>query len=640
MDRREFLQLAVASGGAAYLDSAGLGPQAASGAAPPPPPADPMPVSPLILRPFRDRLPVPKPLAPSDPSTWKKPNGQPADPPDPAKHQDWGLMPGGAPTNYYNIKIAYTPHRFTTSPVRGRNGRPTNLPESWLSTFNGTFPGSMINAVYGQPNLVRFEVVLNPDDCPGGTWGDFGVPSCVTHLHNGHTAPESDGNPFQTRAEGHDGYDSWYVGGNGQWFYDNLYLNMPPANDDREKQSFFWFHDHRMDNTGSNVYKGMVGLYLIYDPVLDPGDETQGLRLPGVPQANGGVLYDIPLALYDCAFDDGVALHGGVNVGSSLDFGTIQDNRAHPENWGKLFFAHYSNAGFVGDVMTVNGVAYPYLPVKRRKYRLRFLDASISRQYELKLMKGTPRLKPGLQGQYELTGSRQVMRWVQIATEGGLMPRPLVRDSFQIWPAKRREMIVDFSKYMDGSPTKNGDVIYLTNTLSMISGRKADGPLANGVPLMQFIIDGNPPTPDLSVIPATLRERPRVPSPGHLAGVTHRRFVLERAGGDWVINGALFDPDFSYANVPFGAEEVWEIVNDGGGWTHPLHIHQEEHAVLSRNGRNPPPDDNGKEDVVALAENESVQIYRKFRSFRGRYVCHCHNLAHEDHAMMFGWQIV
>jgi hypothetical protein len=346
----------------------------------------------------------------------------------------------------------------------------------------------------------------------------------VTHLHNGHTAAESDGNPFQTRGEGHDGYDSWYIGGNGQWYYDNLYLNMPAGNDPREMQSFMWFHDHRMDNTGSNVYKGMVGLYPIYDPILDPGDETQGLRLPGVPQGDGRVAYDIPIALYDCAFDDGVTPHLGMNVGSSLEFGTLQNGLAHPENWGRLFFAHYENQGFVGDVFTVNGIAYPYLPVKRRKYRLRFLDCSIARQYDLKLMKGTPRLKPGLQGQYELTSSRQCMRFVQIATEGGLMPRPIVRDSIGLWPAKRREVIVDFSKYMDGSPTKNGDVIYLTNNLSMKTGRKADGLLSSGVPLMQFIIDGNPPQPDLSVIPATLRERPPVPSAGQLAGLMHRTF--------------------------------------------------------------------------------------------------------------------
>ena len=67
-------------------------------------------------------------------------------------------------------------------------------------------------------------------------------------------------------------------------YVDNLYLNWPAGGDDREKQSFFWFHDHRMDHTGSNVYKGMVGLYPIYDPKngMDDGDETTGLHLPGV----------------------------------------------------------------------------------------------------------------------------------------------------------------------------------------------------------------------------------------------------------------------------------------------------------------------------------------------------------------------
>jgi len=48
-------------------------------------------------------------------------------------------------------------------------------------------------------------------------------------------------------------------------------------------------------------------------------------------------------------------------------------------------------------------------------------------------------------------------------------------------------------------------------------------------------------------------------------------------------------------------------------------------------------DDASKEDVVALAPSESVDIYRNFRTFTGPYVTYCHNLAHEDHAMMFGW---
>jgi FtsP/CotA-like multicopper oxidase with cupredoxin domain len=34
-----------------------------------------------------------------------------------------------------------------------------------------------------------------------------------------------------------------------------------------------------------------------------------------------------------------------------------------------------------------------------------------------------------------------------------------------------------------------------------------------------------------------------------------------------------------------------------------------------------------------------VVVVRNFRTFTGNYVAHCHNLAHEDHAMMFGWTL-
>ncbi len=105
--------------------------------------------------------------------------------------------------------------------------------------------------------LVRFENHL--DENPLGLdRQDFGAPdwSFLTHLHNGHTAPESDGNPHYSMKYGPK--DKGYLP---QMWVDNLYLNWPAGGDDREKQSFFWFHDHRMDHTGSNVYKGMVGLY-------------------------------------------------------------------------------------------------------------------------------------------------------------------------------------------------------------------------------------------------------------------------------------------------------------------------------------------------------------------------------------------
>ena len=110
---------------------------------------------------------------------------------------------------------------------------------------------------------------------------------------------------------------------------------------------------------------------------------------------------------------------------------------------------------------------------------------------------------------------------------------------------------------------------------------------------------------------------------------------------EWLINGAQFDPQVPLATPFIGSAEAWGINNGGGGWTHPMHLHMEEHHVISRSSANLAvnKDDTGKEDVVALQPSESTVIYRRFRTFLGNYVAHCHNLAHEDHNMMFGWTI-
>ena len=94
-----------------------------------------------------------------------------------------------------------------------------------------------------------------------------------------------------------------------------------------------------------------------------------------------------------------------------------------------------------------------------------------------------------------------------------------------------------------------------------------------------------------------------------------------------------------------GSFNLWEIRNGGGGWVHPFHLHMEEHRTVMRNGsdvtRQPGP--RAPRRQVAGGPRgprpgESVIIYRGFRDFVGPYVAHCHNLAHEDHAMMFGWR--
>jgi FtsP/CotA-like multicopper oxidase with cupredoxin domain len=534
------------------------------------------------------------------------------------------------------------------------------LPASTIYGFNGTFPGPLLNVEYGKPVLVRFENDLDYNGVYGPCCDrqDFGAPdwAFLTHLHNGHTAPESDGQPnHMTDHEG--GY--WP----GEWC-DNLYNNYPAGGDENEKQSFLWFHDHRMHHTGANVYKGMVGIAPHYDPVLDPGDETNrhGFRFPGLPVDDGGnrgrnpdgsfnVKYDIPLALYDVCLDDGVIQHADDHI--PLD----KCGLTHPEWWGKTFFRHWPSSGFVGDIFTVNGVAYPVFHVYQRHYRFRFLDCSVSRIYQLWLMTSSkgPQPNPGQQGQWNLPDARQCMQWDQIASEGGLLPKYLTRNSFELWPAKRREFFVDFTKYMNGHKTQPGDVIWLVNNLRMSTGPKPDNfpqdpndPTKSGgylVPMMKIVIDGPPPEKDVSQCPPTaLRSMPNM-----LPTNIGRLFTLAHGGsggseGQWVINGLQFDPLNSLALPAQGVPEQWTTQNGGGGWVHPMHMHMEEHHVLSRNNKPAPdsmhPDDTGKEDVSALYPSEQVTFYRNFRTFYGRYVAHCHNLAHEDHNMMFGWAII
>jgi FtsP/CotA-like multicopper oxidase with cupredoxin domain len=652
------------------------------------------PTSPLILKPFNDALNIPTALRPADISKWAvKPGKGQQDSLGPTSgsayekrygpvlgtHQMW---PDTKPI-VYQIKVEVGGHNFTSSPVQpinsfgqkvappgSSNAGPRYLPESTIYGFNRTFPGPRINAEYGRPAVVRFENHLDVSN--GYDRQDFGAPNYafLTHLHNGHTAPESDGNPHYAHHRfgplGRETHDAAFRPG--EWI-DQMYLGYPAGADDCEKQSFFWFHDHVHGHTGANVYKGMVGLMPLYDPVLDNGDETKGLHLPGVRTDYGDgtfdVDYDIPLALFDCRLDDGVTPHKDAHNGNG---------ETHPEWWGKTYFRHFPNHGFVGDIFTVNGTAYPVMEVKRRKYRLRFLDASISRIYELQLMRSKSGAAPRaaadmgykgdeLQGQYRLPDGYQCMQFTQIAAEGGLLPRPIVRDSFELWPAKRKEFIVDFTHYSDGTPTKPGDEVYLVDVMKMTTGRMWDSKDPNyKVPLMKIVIGDVPrdasknEIPDMSVIPpivpgaVTMRECPPLVDGWQSAIRDAPTFELQRGSSnsdpetEWLINGQSFDPTNPMISVKKDSGAVWKIRNGGGGWVHPMHLHMEEHMVISRNGKPAPdkrhPDDAGKEDVIPLDPSEEVVISRRFRTFTGPYVAHCHNLAHEDHNMMFGWEIM
>src|SRR5262249_5437156 len=158
-------------------------------------------------------------------------------------------------------------------------------------------------------------------------------------------------------------------------------------------------------------------------------------------------------------------------------------------------------------------------------------------------------------------------------------------------------------------------------------GRKQDGGTgfdarAFCVPLMKFQIGDL--APDDSVIPDTLRDLPVIDTRNR----PQREFTLERSGAiggetQWVINGLPFVAHAPLALPRRGGPEIWTIRNGGGGWTHPMHFHQEEHRVLSRNGvPTVPPsrrpavvdglhvDDYSKEDTIALDPSGTVVIYR------------------------------
>src|SRR3954453_21753473 len=363
------------------------------------------PTSPLILSPFSDPLVIPPAASPvpasvyTDRKKWPRPpgpgvnqqnslgnvDGQHGIAPGNETHQLWPTDPLiGQKTDplVYKIDVKVAQHSFTTSQVMAIDslGQPSvsfdasgqvaagtkrSLPPSTIYGFNSTFPGPRINAEYGRACLVRFENHLGDDN--GFQRQDFGAPnySFLTHHHNGHTAPESDGNPHygHHRFSPFGRYTQEAAFEPGEWI-DQMYLTYPAGGDEREKQSFFWFHDHVHGHTGANVYKGMVGLMPLYDPIMDSGDETKGFRLPGVRRdyAPGwfDVDYDIPLAFYDCRLDDGLTPHKDAHNGNG---------ETHPEWWGKTYFRHFPNHGFVGDIFTVNGTAYPVMEVKRRKYR-------------------------------------------------------------------------------------------------------------------------------------------------------------------------------------------------------------------------------------------------------------------------------
>ena len=466
------------------------------------------------------------------------------------------------------------------------------LPIQKIWGYDGKLPGPTFVERYGVPITVRIY-----NDLPANAIG-FGSPEISTHLHNLHSGSESDGFTSDYYSATKCGSTMTGVGAYKDHHYPNIYAGYDDPRyaatkgDPREALGTLWYHDHRLDFTGPNVYKGLTGFYLLFDDI-DSGNELdtnpKALRLP-----SGVGKYDIPLVFQDKFFDSS----------------------------GYLAYDQFNVDGILGNKFCVNGKVQPKFSVERRKYRFRLLDGGPSRVYEF----------------YLTDASGANLSFTHISNDGNLFPAPLTTQKVMLGAAERGDIIIDFAQYPIGTK------LYITNRMIQTNGRGPDNGLrdANGLlltagtQLLRFDIDRDPPVPDQSRVPALLRELPPIDLN---EVVTTRNFTFGLSNGGWTVNGKLFDVNVATAKPKRGTAEIW-VLKGTGQWHHPIHIHFEEGRILSRNGQPPEPHEAGRKDVYLLQPNEEVRVFMRFREFQGKYMMHCHNLIHEDHAMMIRWDIV
>jgi FtsP/CotA-like multicopper oxidase with cupredoxin domain len=511
-------------------------------------------------------------------------------------------------------------------PLKFHPSFPTQTPNS-VWTFNGTIPPKLVIGRYGEPILTRHHNQLPADVTQNN---GFGRHTISTHEHNGHHGAENDGftGAYFFPGQFYDYHWPIVLAGfstinttatdpRAGSPADNGGINKV-AGDWRETMSTHWFHDHMFSFTSQNVYKGNAAMFNIYSS-LDRGNEGLNdgvnLRLPsGTAKSFANLEYDVNLMLADKAFDRN----------------------------GQLIMDIFNFDGFLGDVMTVNLTFCPYFEVERRKYRFRILNASVSRFFKIALSDGSA--------------------MIQIANDGNLFPNPVTLTQLdEQGIAERYDIVIDFSRYSIGSK------VWMVNLCEHQDGKKPSKDLTLSQALsggssdpcvgkfLEFRIVRDPAQPDQSQVLATLIPNPDL---SNIPVARQRTFQFGSGGqttndpvtsftGPWGIrtDGAdkSLNADFGRISAApsFGTREVWTLVNAGGGWDHPIHIHFEEGQVLARNGSasNVPAWEKGRKDVYRLRPAGSVTITMQFRDWGGMFMEHCHNTVHEDNAMLLRWEI-
>jgi len=539
--------------------------------------------------------------------------------------------------DYYEINMSASMHQFNSGlPAPTKNN-------VWTYGQPGKTPvllGPTIVAKTGRPVVVKYINNLPTaladfplKDSIDPTIAGFDVPTgaAIPHLHGGHTAARFDGTPMQ-----------WWTkdGVKGPDYKTDtfVYVNDQPA-------ALLWYHDHTMGATRFKPYLGLAAAYVLFDKV-DNGTTIAGQKVP-----TGYGKYHLPLVIQDKQF----------NADGTLFYPTEGISVTHPK-WVPEFF---------GDTPVINGKAYPYLDAQPRRYRLRLLNGSQARFYNLT---------------FELDGA-ELPFWV-IGSEEGLLPQPAQKFKLLIAPGERFDVIVDFTGLM-------GREVMMTNDAK---APYPDGDEATVTDLMKINVNQTLIGEDDTVPPAnlTLPTIPRLAATPNLAprDVVLKETMVEGLDGEEVpsevlLNGNHFmDPTTDI--IKAGTTETWQWINLTVD-AHPMHQHLVASQVVNRQQFDveryktdwdayliagapkpdvanylidpssgsafpilpPGPEEMGFKDTVKAPPGYVTRTIAKFnlpatslldynwktKSF-GSWVYHCHILEHEENDMMRPFMVV
>lgn len=566
-------------------------------------------------------------------------------------HPAFLAVPDRPGSNSYTMTIREITRQLgiTTGPGRrrldtvvwgyGSSKRPASFPGPTFEVQRGTtLTVTFVNGLTDPrnnplPNRMPVDTTLDWAN-PGAVGGITPVPA-VAHLHGG-------GNPYLS-----DGLPEAWETPDGQM---GRLFARPYTYENRQEAAILWYHDHALGITRTNVYMGLAGFYLIRD------DNENRLRKDGILPSYP---YEIPIVIQDRMFlSDGSLFYPA---------------EAEPEEGGEPtpLPAPTHLPEFFGNVILVNGQAWPKLDVEPRKYRFRLLNGSDSRFYDLRIQGRDGRSLPIL----------------VIGNELGLLDRPAIPDLagepnvLSIAPGERYDLVIDFSRFPAGSR------FVMTNT-ARSPYPNADPPepgLTDRILAFQVTPLKHRAIPDATVqLGTNLRPEHGPLPPVDATGARVRRILLFEGTDVYGrlqtmlgtvdpdphsgLQGTLTFKDPVTEKPAAGTQEVWEFYNTTVD-AHPVHMHQVDFRILDRQAftadleakknsdgsdgavlkpesialsgpaRRPAAWEAGRKDTVIAYPGEVTRVLVSFDR-RGEYVYHCHILSHEDHEMMRRYEVI